>query len=216
MWSTLNLPWRICLEEAWAAYRAGSIPIGAAITDPAGTIRARGRNRVFSDAAPTASRHGNPLAHAEMHAFERLAWDTVDPATCILYTTTEPCPLCFGALYVSGLRELHYAARDPYAGSSNLLGTTAYLRRKPIRIHGPAAPHLEALIVALHVEFSLHTTGPERARVLLDTWETTIPAGVTLGRSLHHTGHLRCLRAADATAHEAVDELGALLRSPVQ
>ncbi|MFN8513365.1 MAG: nucleoside deaminase [Thermomicrobiales bacterium] len=208
MWSTLPLPWHTCLEEAWTAYCAGAIPIGAAITDPTGTILARGRNRVFSNTAPTQRPHGNPLAHAEMHAFERLDWDNIDPHDCILYTTTEPCPLCFGALYMSGLRELHYAARDTYAGSTDLLGITPYLRRKPIRIHGPADPHLEAIIVALHVEFSLHTIGPARAQPLLDAWQTTAPTGVTLGRTLHHTGHLRHLRSADTEASVLVEELG--------
>jgi tRNA(Arg) A34 adenosine deaminase TadA len=212
MWHTLPLPWRICLEEAWTAYCAGSIPIGAAITDPTGTILSRGHNRVFSDTTPAQRPHGHPLHHAEMHAFERLDWDNIDPHTCILYTTTEPCPLCFGALYVSGLLELHYAARDTYAGSTNLLGTTPYLTRKPIRIHAPAHPDLEALIVALHVEFSLHTTGPERAQGLLNTWHTTVPAGVSLGRTLHHTGHLRHLRSANTDAPTVIDNLAALLR----
>jgi tRNA(Arg) A34 adenosine deaminase TadA len=211
MWHTLTLPWRTCLEEAWTAYRAGAIPIGAAITDPSGSILARGHNRVFSDIAPGRRPHGHPLAHAEMHAFDRLDWDSIDPRDCILYTTTEPCPLCFGAFYMSGLRELHYAARDTRAGSTNLLGTTPFLRRKPLSIHGPERPDLEALIVALHVEFSLHTTGPDRARSLLDTWATTIPTGVTLGRILHHTGHLRHLRASAADASIVVDELATLL-----
>ena len=128
-----------------------------------------------------------------------------------LSTLHSPRPLCFGALYMSGLRELHYAARDTYAGSTDLLGITPYLRRKPIRIHGPADPHLEAIIVALHVEFSLHTIGPTRALPLLDAWQTTSPTGVTLGRTLHHTGHLRHLRSTNAYAPGTIDELAALL-----
>lgn len=211
MWDPLPLPWRVCLEEAWTAYCAGAIPIGAAITDASGTILARGRNRVFSDTIANQRPHGQPLSHAEMHAFERLDWELIDPQTCILYTTTEPCPLCFGALYISGLRELRYAARDTYAGSTNILGTTPYLRRKAIRIVGPESPALEALIVALHVEFSLHTVGPERAVGLLETWETSVPNGVALGRSLHHTGHLRRHRLAGTGANAVVDDLTAVL-----
>ena len=47
MWQSLSQPWRACLEEAWTAYRAGSVPIGAAITDGAGRVVARGRNRIY-------------------------------------------------------------------------------------------------------------------------------------------------------------------------
>ena len=47
---------------------------------------------------------------------------------------------------MSGLRELHYASRDPYAGSVNLLGATPYLQRKSIKIVGPELPGLEIVL----------------------------------------------------------------------
>ena len=55
-----------------------------------------------------------------------LLWEALSPAwqACIVYTTTEPCPLCMGALYMSGVRGLRFTSRDPWAGSANLLGTT--------------------------------------------------------------------------------------------
>ena len=28
-WAELDEPWQVALEQAWAAYRAGSLPIGA-------------------------------------------------------------------------------------------------------------------------------------------------------------------------------------------
>lgn len=215
MWDTLALPWRICLEEAWAAYRAGALPIGAAITDATGTIIARGRNRVFSDTDPDQRPHGHPLAHAEMHAFDRLDWDAVEPRECILYTTTEPCPQCFGAFYVSGLHELRYASRDPYGGSTDLLKATPYMRRKPVRLHGPERPDLEALIVALHIEFTLHAKGPHRAEATLALWSAAIPAGVALGRSLYTSGCLRRLRADAVGAEHAVEVLAKMLTDEV-
>lgn len=46
MWDTLSPAWQVCLEEAWAAYCAGSLPIGACISDPDGQILSRGRNRI--------------------------------------------------------------------------------------------------------------------------------------------------------------------------
>ncbi|MEX2534009.1 MAG: integrase core domain-containing protein [Trueperaceae bacterium] len=43
---TLTKPWQACLSLAWEAYCAGSLPIGAIITDDQGKILARGRNRL--------------------------------------------------------------------------------------------------------------------------------------------------------------------------
>jgi tRNA(Arg) A34 adenosine deaminase TadA len=48
LWQTLEEPWRIALEQAWAAYRAGSLPIGAVVVDADNQVVGRGRNRIFS------------------------------------------------------------------------------------------------------------------------------------------------------------------------
>ena len=48
LWNDLLHPWQICVEEAWTAYCAGSIPIGAAILDPTGLLVARGHNRIHA------------------------------------------------------------------------------------------------------------------------------------------------------------------------
>ena len=45
MWEALSAAWQAAFEEAWTAYRNGSIPIGAAITRPDGTLLVRDRNR---------------------------------------------------------------------------------------------------------------------------------------------------------------------------
>ena len=49
-WGTLAPPWQACLEGAWQAYCAGSLPIGAVVTDAAGAILSRGRNRRYEPA----------------------------------------------------------------------------------------------------------------------------------------------------------------------
>jgi len=45
-WDRLSLPWQACLEEAWSAYCASTIPIGAVVVDADGRILSRGRNRI--------------------------------------------------------------------------------------------------------------------------------------------------------------------------
>ena len=211
MWDSLALPWQTCLEEAWMAYCSGAVPIGAAVTDAEGHIIGRGRNRITGENSDTptgvlsVSRH--ELAHAELNALLSLNYFyhevtlQKDPHTWCLYTTMEPCPLCLGAFYMSGLRQLHYAARDSFAGSVNLLGTTPYLSRKPIQVFGPVAA-LENLSVGLVVESMLRDSPADRSQLLLDHWRKVVPMGVALGEHLFAQQILSQLQAANATAAE--------------
>jgi len=80
------------------------------ITDATGQIIARGRNRIYDDVGDGRHLHGHGLTHAEVNALVTVDYTGLDRQTCALYTTTEPCPLCIGAFYMSGLRELRYAS----------------------------------------------------------------------------------------------------------
>jgi tRNA(adenine34) deaminase len=207
LWESLTQPWRACIEEAWAARCAGSVPIGAAVTDAEGRIVARGRNRIGEDCANIACFYNHPLAHAEMNALIALDYHAHDPPhSCVLYVTTEPCPLCFGAFYMSGVRELRFASRDPYAGSANLRGATPYLSRKPIRVHPPARPDLERFIVALFAEWHFSVRGdPEN--VVLAAYREMLPEAVRLGERLSRAGEMTRLTEAGASAAEMLARL---------
>src|SRR5215212_4445037 len=98
LWTRLPVPWRACLELAWEAYQAGSLPIGAVVADAEGEVISRGRNRIHERSGEDGYLFGHKLAHAELNALVTLDNDAYDPAECTLYTTTEPCPLCEGAL----------------------------------------------------------------------------------------------------------------------
>jgi tRNA(adenine34) deaminase len=209
LWESLTPPWRACVAEAWTAYCAGSLPIGAAITDASGHVLSHGRNRIFERAADGDHLHGHRLAHAEMNALLALDHGHTDPRACIVYTTTEPCPLCIGAMRIMRVREIRYASRDPASGSIDLLQATPYMRRGQMRAVGPHSPDLEAVLVAMHVDFVLHAD--ERPDWVIDVWATAVPAGVRLGQKLHRSGRLRDLWMIGASVHMVVDELA---RSP--
>jgi hypothetical protein len=102
--------------------------------------------------------------------------------------TMEPCPLCLGALYMSSVRQLHYACRDPYAGSVDLLSTTPYLRRKPIQVHGLESPEMETFLMALQCEFEFNFGLSETTRRLLGVWREVLPEGVSAGRGPARSG----------------------------
>ena len=223
MWDSLAPVWQACLEEAWQAYCAGSVPIGAAVADAHGLVIGRGRNRIMDTSLPAARLAADDpglnhpvfhhdLAHAEVNALLSLRaedWDETTPNNkrqWTLHTTMEPCPLCLGAFYMSGLRHLHYAARDSFAGSVNLLGTTPYLSRKPIQVSGPH-PELEPLCLALVVESHLQETSGERTQFLLSHWREAAPQGVALGEQLFARQILTQLKSAQASAGEMVQQV---------
>ena len=53
----------------------------------------------------------DPTAHAEILAIREASHSlgTFDLSGCILYTSCEPCPMCFGAIYWSGIKRVVYA-----------------------------------------------------------------------------------------------------------
>ena len=206
-WVGYSVAWQAALEMAWEAYRDDCVPIGAVTTDENGVVLSRGRNRIYARRNEEGYRRGKVLAHAEMEALDLLDYDSYDPHQCILYTTMEPCPMCMGTFYMSGLRSLHYAARDPYAGSTDMLGSTPYLSRKPVRVSGPADRRLEIVLQAMYVEYEL-ACFEERIRktALYPILQDAHPASVKLGENLYRAGELRGSRS-DWSAAVAFDWL---------
>jgi len=210
LWDELVTPWQACLEEAWAAYGAGTIPIGAVVVDATGQIVARGRNRIYDRTPAGRLLFGHRLAHAEVNALIAVDHERVDLPACAIYTTTEPCPLCVGAIRMLRLGAVHYASRDTAAGSIALLDATPFMRRRPIHVTGPERADLEALIVALHTAFN-HEQGLPGVQWVLGAWETVTPAGCALGRALAASGELGRWRDAGAPAALVIDALAARL-----
>jgi tRNA(adenine34) deaminase len=103
-------PMRLALQEARAAAEAGEVPVGAVVTHR-GAVVASARNRMQGDADPT--------AHAEMAALRAAgaALGTSRLDECDLWVTLEPCAMCAGAIALSRIRRLYFAASDPKGGA---------------------------------------------------------------------------------------------------
>lgn len=209
MWDSISPPWQATMELVWEAYCDDCLPIAAVITDADGNILARGRNRIRGKrTTPHGFRSGNRLAHAEVEALNNLDYNRINRHSCILYTSTEPCPMCLGTFYMAGLRTLHYASRDPYAGSINLLGKTPYLSVKLIQVVEPLYPELEIIIMALYVEKELHDlNGNGQGQVVFEAWRQVVPQSLELGEGLYQTGSLRKMRDAGKSVQEVIDAL---------
>lgn len=99
------------LKEAWKAYKADEVPIGAVLVKK-GRIIARGYNQVemLKDAT----------AHAEMLCLTSGAvalenWRLNDTT---LYCTIEPCSMCAGAMFLSRISKLVWGAPDIRQGAN--------------------------------------------------------------------------------------------------
>ena len=96
---------RTALEDAAKSASAGNSAVGSLVIRD-GEIIGRGGNEVNSTSDPT--------AHAEIVAIRNTG--QTDLSGCTLYTTFEPCPMCCGAIMVSGVDVLVLGARhDPVA-----------------------------------------------------------------------------------------------------
>jgi tRNA(adenine34) deaminase len=211
-WDELSLPWQVCMDLAWEAYCEDCFPIGSVVVSEKGEILSRGRNRIYEKQKDRGHDRGAELAHAELEALLHFEFDSIDPHTSTLYTTTEPCPMCMGAFYMSGIRTLYYGARDPYAGSTNLLGTTWYLGRKPIKVGHPENRLLELIIMAMFIELDYqkhHGALPSFTDEFYRRWMNAVPECVPFGRILYESETLtqaKMDRVATASMLDSVVE----------
>jgi tRNA(Arg) A34 adenosine deaminase TadA len=128
-WSALTEPWRAVFELAWDAFRAGSVPVGAVVVNPAGDIVTRGRSRSYESSAPPQQVAGTYLAHAEVNAL--LPLPRGDYRDHVLYSTLEPCLLCTAALTHAHLGTVRFAAPDPlWTGLDVLPQLNAHVQRR--------------------------------------------------------------------------------------
>lgn len=153
--SSLDAAWQATYELAWEAWRAGTIPIGAVVTDGEGTIIARGRNRIFDAGVLPGQLAGTWIAHAEVNALVQLpAGHYQDFAVT---STTEPCLLCAGAITMSlrGRVVVRYAVDDPIAGGIEAATHSPQGRRRDLRIHGLEHPGFVRFTDALNLAESI-------------------------------------------------------------
>jgi tRNA(adenine34) deaminase len=93
----------LALDEAAAALAGGDEPYGAVIVHKGASIT--GRNQCVTA--------NDPTAHSEVMAIRNAAikWGIRDLSGTTMYTSFEPCPMCCGAIMLSGIRALVIGAR---------------------------------------------------------------------------------------------------------
>ncbi|OGN60085.1 MAG: hypothetical protein A3F40_02225 [Chlamydiae bacterium RIFCSPHIGHO2_12_FULL_27_8] len=98
------------LKQAEIAFSEDEVPIGAVIVY---------NNRIIVKAHNQVETLKDATAHAEMLVITQAEaflndWRLNE---CTLYVTLEPCIMCFGAILLSRLKKVVYAAKDNKIGS---------------------------------------------------------------------------------------------------
>ena len=104
------------LTEAETALAEGEFPVGCVLVYE-GKIIARGRR--INSSGPSA----NEMDHAEIQALRNLYKNDIagiDVADITVYSTMEPCLMCYTTLLLNGIRRIVYGFEDVMGGGCDL------------------------------------------------------------------------------------------------
>jgi tRNA(adenine34) deaminase len=102
------------IELALLAEREGNLPVGAVITLGSEVV-AEGRNAMWVPKF-------DATRHAEMEALRAVPtdlWSSSEEMS--LYTTLEPCLMCFSSILLHGIGRVVFGSSDSYGGPSSVL-----------------------------------------------------------------------------------------------
>lgn len=104
----------IALKMAENALVVGDFPVGCVIVHKGNVVATGKRENSAIDS--------NELDHAEIMAIRNMktAYPEIHPEEVIIYSTMEPCLMCYATLVVNGIRNIVYGYEDVMGGGTNL------------------------------------------------------------------------------------------------
>ena len=97
---------RAAIEIAWNARCKGNHPFGALLVDEDSQVVLEAENTVVSAKDCT--------GHAETNLMRKASemFDRAFLSKCTVYTSTEPCPMCSGAIFWANVRRVVYGLSE--------------------------------------------------------------------------------------------------------
>ncbi|GAA1025719.1 hypothetical protein GCM10009557_00740 [Virgisporangium ochraceum] len=151
-WEKLDEPWQLAFNQAWIAYQNDCCPAGTVILDAAGAIVAQANNRVRTIDTNARELADTSLAHAAINALTQIPTVTQHVPDA-LYSTIEPCLMCMGAIVINGLRRLHFATADFFAGATSLNQSYPPAVELWPKLDGPHSGPISSIFQCLYVAF---------------------------------------------------------------
>jgi tRNA(Arg) A34 adenosine deaminase TadA len=104
---------RLAIQSAWQGLEAGEMPFGACI------VR---RGQVVVVSHNRAKAHMDTTSHAEVQAIRDASrtLKTLELPGCVIYSTCEPCPMCFAACAWAKIGRIVYACRIEDAAKAGI------------------------------------------------------------------------------------------------
>jgi tRNA(Arg) A34 adenosine deaminase TadA len=145
---------RTAIELALLSRENGNHPFGSLLTDADDHVVLEAENNVVTGHDVT--------GHAELNLVRAASarFDAAELASTTLYTSTEPCAMCAGAIYWSGIGRVVFALSsttfqgkiDPDGAAGLALSSRDVFARggRAVEVTGP---HLEDLAWAVHEGF---------------------------------------------------------------
>jgi tRNA(Arg) A34 adenosine deaminase TadA len=184
-WNELDKGWKASFTNAWEAFKLNTVPIGCVIQNENDETVASGKNMAFNNKSNGMILFDNKLAHAEINTILLLnEKEHKNIRKYILYTTLEPCILCFGAIVMGNIRFLKYAARDRFGGATALNKMHEYTKSKNINIEGPIE-QLEYIQICLLSYYELSNDSSDKSEKLLMEFAKDCKKGVLVARKLY-------------------------------
>lgn len=208
VWSSLSPAWQACVDEAWTSWGRGSAGVGCVVTDPAGEIVARGRNRMMEPKSVPHELASTPLAHAETVTLATLGFGQYGEHT--LYTSFEPCLMCASTIVQMGIGRVEFAAADPlFEGMHDWFGDLPYAAiRRPERtmLGGPVGTFCHVLHLSW-LSFWV-AEGP-----VIDAHGRLSSRELDAARAITRDGHLAAIAADGGAAADALAAVWDLVRT---
>ncbi|MBI4211411.1 MAG: nucleoside deaminase [Deltaproteobacteria bacterium] len=126
---------RLAIQKAYEGIKKGQSPFGACIVK---------NDEVISATHSHVLLHTDSTAHAEVQAIRDacMKLKTIDLSGCTIYSTCEPCPMCFSAIHWARISQIYYGATiadAKSAGFNELFISNKVMKkqsRSPVEVAG--------------------------------------------------------------------------------